>query len=336
MESLDTDYLQNDSLLLDLWNFTESYEVSPDLSTNTIVTSVFLLLICVIGCIGNTLVFWAIFRYVKMKTVTNIYILNVAAIDLLNALVLPFDVAHNILKAWPFGSVLCKFMWIVHHNLFPRGFFLTVMSVDCCVSVYRPMMSNKWRKARVVTLICATVWVSATLLSLPAIIYADVHLVFQVCTLDFSQDIWAYSYDVYTFTVGILVPLQIIGLCFFLIAVKVRSSGQPVGSPRCGSSKGSRKALFLTIVFLICCSPIQILLITHRYFPLTFDWLLSFFYVLASVRICANPIVCGLLFNDFHESFRTILCFWRKAGAEASDPRESKEENSYHQESMLA
>nr|XP_033770169.1 somatostatin receptor type 5-like [Geotrypetes seraphini]XP_033770170.1 somatostatin receptor type 5-like [Geotrypetes seraphini] len=333
MEISDIDFLQNDSLLLDIWNFTESYEVPPDVSTSTILTSVFLLLICVIGCVGNTLVLWAVFRYVKMKTVTNIYILNMAAIDLLSALVLPFDVAHNILQAWPFGPVLCKFMWTVHYNPFPSAFFLTVMSVDCCVSVYHPMVSSKWRKARVVTLICATVWLFATLLALPAIIYTDIHIGFEICTLYFSQDFWIYFYDLYIFLVGIYAPLQVAGLCFFLIAVKVKSSGQPVGSQRCGSSKGSRKALFLTVVFLICCSPIKILLVTLHYFPLTPDWLFSFLYVLADVRICANPIVCGLLFRDFRESFRTILCFWRKSGAEASDPRESKEKTSHHHHS---
>ncbi len=39
-------------------------------------------LICIVGSVGNGLVIFVVLRYTKMKTVTNMYILNLAVADL--------------------------------------------------------------------------------------------------------------------------------------------------------------------------------------------------------------------------------------------------------------
>ena len=54
----------------------------PSLKPTSIVFASLYALICVVGLLGNGLVIFVVLRYTKMKTVTNMYILNLAVADL--------------------------------------------------------------------------------------------------------------------------------------------------------------------------------------------------------------------------------------------------------------
>lgn len=71
------------------------------------------LVICVVGLVGNTLVVAVIAKFAKMKTVTNIYILNLSVADGLFLIGLPMIATTAILKHWAFGSLLCKVYYIL-------------------------------------------------------------------------------------------------------------------------------------------------------------------------------------------------------------------------------
>lgn len=64
--------------------------------------------VCLVGLCGNSMVIYVILRYVKMKTATNIYILNLAIADELLMLSVPFLVTSTLLRHWPFGALLCR------------------------------------------------------------------------------------------------------------------------------------------------------------------------------------------------------------------------------------
>ena len=65
-------------------------------------------LVFLFGVVGNLLVILAI-REPRMRSVTNLFITNLAASDLIVSLVnIPLVVTHAHLGYWPFGYVLCK------------------------------------------------------------------------------------------------------------------------------------------------------------------------------------------------------------------------------------
>ncbi|XP_042168737.1 somatostatin-like receptor F_48D10.1 [Oncorhynchus tshawytscha] len=53
----------------------------PFQGSSTLMTAVISLSVFVVGLIGNTLAIYVVLRYAKMKTVTNIYILNLAVAE---------------------------------------------------------------------------------------------------------------------------------------------------------------------------------------------------------------------------------------------------------------
>ncbi|RXM97830.1 Mu-type opioid receptor [Acipenser ruthenus] len=81
-------------------------------------------------------------RYTKMKTATNIYILNLALADALATSTLPFQSVNYLMGTWPFGAVLCKIvMSIDYYNMFTSIFTLTIMIAgvtDCILKFPHP------------------------------------------------------------------------------------------------------------------------------------------------------------------------------------------------------
>ena len=58
---------------------------------------------------GNIMVCIAVYRNIRLRSTTNIYIIALAISDLLSAIfVMPFAAGVLISGRWPFGKVLCQ------------------------------------------------------------------------------------------------------------------------------------------------------------------------------------------------------------------------------------
>lgn len=103
-------------------------------------------LICTIGLLGNGLVIFVVIRYTKMKTVTNMYILNLSIADGLFVLGLPLVMTTALIKHWIFGGAMCKLYYILTCiNMFTGPFTLAVMSGDRFLAVCYPFSAIRYR-----------------------------------------------------------------------------------------------------------------------------------------------------------------------------------------------
>ncbi|XP_046585116.1 orexin receptor type 2-like [Haliotis rubra] len=133
----------------------------------------FLAILMIVGCIGNALVFYV--YHVKMKrNTTRVYILSVAAFDLLNCVVcIPNEIA-DMRYNYTFGRyALCKVVRVfIVFSSFGSGFILLVVAVDRYRRVCRPFQKQmSTRTARVAVTICT---VLSFFISLPAyVIYGS-------------------------------------------------------------------------------------------------------------------------------------------------------------------
>uniref|UniRef100_A0AAQ5ZEP8 G-protein coupled receptors family 1 profile domain-containing protein n=1 Tax=Amphiprion ocellaris TaxID=80972 RepID=A0AAQ5ZEP8_AMPOC len=88
-------------------------------------------MIAIVGGVGNLLVVW-IYLHVRrrLKTMTDMYLLNLAVADLLFLVTLPLWAAEAS-HGWIFGTVLCKLNSALYKvNLFSSMLLLTCISVD--------------------------------------------------------------------------------------------------------------------------------------------------------------------------------------------------------------
>lgn len=189
-----------------------------------IVTAVVYTIVFIVGLLGNTLAIYVIIRYVKMKTVTNMYILNLALADELYILGVPFLGTNSVLSYWPYGDFMCKVcMTADAMSQFASTFCLTVMSIDRYLAVVHPFRSAKWRKPKVVMIFSATVWVVSFLIVLPVTIYSGLQEDFNTCNITWPEpsELLSIVFILYTSILGFFAPLVVICLCYLLILIKV-------------------------------------------------------------------------------------------------------------------
>ncbi|KAF1374212.1 hypothetical protein PFLUV_G00247270 [Perca fluviatilis] len=298
-------YMQGNESSLDL-NISKAREPHQDKTSSVVITLIYFI-VCAVGLCGNALVIYVILRYAKMKTVTNIYILNLAVADVLCMMSLPFIALQLTLVHWPFGEVLCRVIMTVDSlNQFTSIFCLMVMSIDRYFAVVHPIKSTKWRKPRVAKLINLTVWCVSLLVILPTLIFSGLHKE-QTCGIEWPepQDVYYTAFIIYTFFIGFCLPLAVICLCYLLIIVKVKSSGMRVGSSKRKRSerKVTRMVSIVVAVFVLCWLPFYIFNVTSVTSSInptsaaksTFD----FVVVLGYANSCANPILYAFLSDNF-------------------------------------
>ena len=150
----------------------EDYVPEEPLDSWTLASATLFSLICALGLLGNLLVIIVIVRYAQKKTVTDWYIVNLAASDLCFLVGLPLLIATSVLKRWIFGLFMCRLFFILTSiNWFTSVFILTVMSADRYMAVCHPVRSITYRTPRVAAVVCACVWAASMLVMLPIMIY---------------------------------------------------------------------------------------------------------------------------------------------------------------------
>lgn len=134
-------------------------------------------IIFILGALGNLMVVW-IYTTVRnrLKTMTDVYLLNLAVADLLFLCMLPFW-AVDATKGWNFGVTFCKLVSAVYKiNFFSSMFLLTCISVDRYIAIVQVTKAHNLKKKRLFysKFACLGVWMLSSLLALPEFIFAQV------------------------------------------------------------------------------------------------------------------------------------------------------------------
>lgn len=149
----------------------------------------------VIGIVGNSMVVAIIYCYMKLKTVANIFVLNLAISDLTFLITLPMWATVTATGYhWPFGGFLCKATGaLAIFNLYTSIFFLTALSIDRYLAIVHPVRSRRLRTVLYARITCVLIWLFALLLSVPTALTRGLHnitkLDITVCgTMHFESD----------------------------------------------------------------------------------------------------------------------------------------------------
>lgn len=277
--------------------------------------------ICAVGLTGNTAVIYVILRAPKMKTVTNMFILNLAIADDLFTLVLPISIAEHLLNYWPFGEVLCKvILSIDHYNIFSSIYFLTVMSIDRYLVVWATVRSKRmpYRTYRAAKIISLCVWILVILIVMPFTVFAGVYNSNdgrKSCGLNFPspENLWFKTSRIYTLILGFAIPVSTICILYTMMLYKLRN--MKLNSNAKALDKAKKKVTIMVFIVLAVClfcwtpfhlSTIVALTTDLRTTPLVIG--ISYFITsLSYANSCLNPFLYAFLDDSFRKAFTKML-----------------------------
>ncbi|XP_023648730.1 C-C chemokine receptor type 9a [Paramormyrops kingsleyae] len=183
-------------------------------------------LIVMLGAIGNLLVVWIyLYFHNRLKTMTDIYLLNLAIADLLFLGTLPFW-ATDAVHGWTYGTPACKLVSAIYKiNFFSSMLLLTCISVDRYGAIVKATKFKNSKRERLLQskLVCMGVWLLAAALSLPEFIFAkakESHEGNTYCVMVFwfNQDnhikILVLSIQI---CMGFCLPLLVMIFCYTVI-----------------------------------------------------------------------------------------------------------------------
>ncbi|XP_075459375.1 chemerin-like receptor 1 [Ascaphus truei] len=281
----------------------------------------------ILGTIGNGLVIWI--AGFKMKTVSAVWFLNLAMADFIFNITLPFEITKYYMENhWPFGQILCKVsITILFLNMLASVSFLTVISIDRCVSILWPFWAKIHRTPRLASTIAVFIWVFSLIISAPNLAFHDVHhdisYNVSICFPDYavsSFDDETIDYNKWNlrnramiitrFVCMFVIPFTIILVCYGLIGFKISRIKRPTRSRR------PFKVISAIVVCFFCCwFPYHIcpIILSKIRISITDTGSLiaiilhSISLILGGSNSCLNPIIYVFLGKDFKDHFRKSI-----------------------------
>lgn len=278
----------------------------------------------IIGIVGNSLVVAVICFCLKLKTVANIFVLNLAVSDLTFLLTLPIWAVYTATGyRWLFGDFLCKAIaGMVLLNLYTSIFLLTALSIDRYLAIVHPVRSRRCRTVVYARVTCVLVWVVAFLLSLPTALIRGTHFIqnnnVTVCAIldkDLHNVLAALS--LIKSVLGFLLPITIILTCYCLIGRALLKARDIQRNSRSNGDEVLRMLAAAVLSFFICWAPHQIFnfmdmllllkVITNCDVTEIIDTGMPFTICIAFFNSCMNPILYGFVGKNFRRNLLKLL-----------------------------
>ncbi|MEQ2301488.1 hypothetical protein AMECASPLE_036577 [Ameca splendens] len=330
----------------DYYNSSDDYapcDLSSNNSLNTVVAPYILSIICILGFAGNSLVILTYALYKRTKSMTDVFLLNVAIADLLFVLALPF-IVYNELYSWPMGLVACKLLRGSYSvNLYSGMLMLACISTDRYIAIVQARRSFRLRSLSYSRIICALIWVFALLVSVPTFYYYNWYKPGQnyitwvndtdemetttdshyVCEWKFPDSKTAKAVKVgvpsIQLAIGFFLPLLIMIFCYTAVIITLQKA------KNIQRHKADPVVLVVVVVFIVCHLPYNLALMydTIHMFKQsdcteadTLHTAISVLQTLAYLHCCLNPVLyafIGVKFrNHFRRMFQDLWCVGKR------------------------
>ncbi|XP_053327837.1 C5a anaphylatoxin chemotactic receptor 1-like [Spea bombifrons] len=267
-----------------------------------------------LGVPGNALVVWMTAFEMK-RTVNTVWFLNLAIADLACCLVVPFSIMEIALYGrWPLGLFLCKCLpSVLLVNMYASVLLLTVISIDRCALVIKPVWCQNKRTVKKAYLACLVVWLFAFLWSSPSFIFRQTVKRFDAikCSMQYSllgahQQKTENIIAIFRFLIGFIIPFLVITISYSILVSKVSGRFSQ-------SSKTMKVVLVVIIGFFVCWFPYHvagIILAAHSNNSSLYISTLNIDPILISIAFvnsCINPIIYVLVGRDFKTKFKQSI-----------------------------
>ncbi|XP_065521625.1 C-C chemokine receptor type 5-like [Lathamus discolor] len=275
-------------------------------------------LVVIFGLTGNLLVVLILVKYKRLRSMTDIYLLNLAISDLLFVFSLPFW-AYYVLHDWIFGEALCRILSGVYLLGFYSGiFFIILLTLDRYLAIVHAVFALKARTVTYGILTSVVTWAVALFASVPGMVFHTTQKEngHYTCSPHYPSDTavnWKYSYTLKMNILGLIVPMVIMIFSYSQILKTLL---------RCKNEKKQKavRLIFVIMIFyFIFWTPFHI-----SSFLYTFQYVLfvptcktegqlhkaiQVTETLSMIHCCINPVIYAFVGEKFRKYLRV---FFRK------------------------
>ncbi|XP_058255652.1 B2 bradykinin receptor-like [Hemibagrus wyckioides] len=292
---------------------------------------VYMLIICVLGILGNVFVLLVFCLHKKACSVAEIYLGNLAAADLLLTSCLPFW-AINVASGfeWQFGSLMCRLVnTCIKMNMYCSIYILVLVSVDRYLALGFALTYGRMRRPWYAKVSCLAVWILGIILSVPTFKFREVKYISEysvtACILIYPSQKVELACDILLVLLGFIIPVTVISYCTCKIIQALH--WQVMG--RFNAVNKERKATVLVLAvllaFLLCWIPfhlvtiLDILIRSEILSGCTFQNVLDIcnqiFTYLALSNSVLNPILYVIVGKNFRKKVMELQSSTRKTFA---------------------
>ncbi|XP_074838324.1 leukotriene B4 receptor 1 [Carettochelys insculpta] len=181
----------------------------------------------ILGFPGNVFVVWSALCRIQKRTVTSLLILHLAVADCAVLLTAPFFLHLLSVGKWEFGQVVCQLChYVCGVSMYASIALITLMSLDRCLAVSKPFISQKIRTAAVARSLVLAIWVVSFLLASPVIFYRRLvlkgpHL---LCDLFHPSPGHLVFHNVFETLTGFVLPFTAIIWSYCIIGRRLRET----------------------------------------------------------------------------------------------------------------
>ncbi|NP_001164553.1 C-X-C chemokine receptor type 1 isoform X1 [Oryctolagus cuniculus] len=283
---------------------------------NKYVVVVIYALVFLLSLLGNSLVMLVILYSRSNRSVTDVYLLNLAMADLLFALTMPIWAVSKE-KGWIFGTPLCKVVSLVKEVNFYSGILLLAcISVDRYLAIVHATRTLT-QKRHLVKFICLGIWALSLILSLPFFLFRQVfspNNSSPVCYEDLGHNTakWRMVLRILPHTFGFILPLLVMLFCY---GFTLRTLFQA----HMGQKHRAMRVIFaVVLIFLLCWLPYNLVLLADTLMRThviqetcqrrnDIDRALDATEILGFLHSCLNPIIYAFIGQNFRNGFLKML-----------------------------
>ncbi|KYO41874.1 proteinase-activated receptor 4 [Alligator mississippiensis] len=266
-----------------------------------------------VGLPANGLALWVLATRIE-KLTSTIFLMNLAAADLLLVLVLPFKLSYYFLgNHWPFGEGLCRLTTAFFYgNMYCSVLLLMCVSVDRYLGVVHPFFSRSFRSPGFAACTCAAVWVCAAIFTLPLTLLKQSYPLYRTNIIlchdalpRHEETEYYFYYFVCLIACGFLVPLAVMLFSYGSVLWALLGSGERY----LHAMKLTALVLLTLVVFY---TPSNILLLIHYsrscsvlHGHLYISYMLSL--ALSACNSCIDPFIYYYVSEEFRDKVKSRL-----------------------------
>ncbi|XP_039603624.1 C-C chemokine receptor type 6-like [Polypterus senegalus] len=276
------------------------------------------IIISLLGFVGNSLVIITYACYKKSKSMTDMFLLNVAIADILFVISLPLEVIH-VKYSWIMGNFPCKLLKGMYSiNLYSGMLLLACIGTDRYVAIVQAKRSFNLRSIAwfYSLIVCLVVWIFAVAVSMPTFIFTK-SIPLKNSTVCENSFPTLHAVTLKTvipslqISVGFFLPLFVMIFCYSRIICTLSRTRN------LQRHKAVRVVMAVMVTFILCHLPYNIALlfdITKKFNTnsiceeqRTLVKTIIIAKCLASFHACLNPILYAFIGVKFRSHFCKIM-----------------------------